>query len=107
MHPDVPRRYRKLFELVPIGTQVNIVNQPIKLGWQLDSLFIELHPPLEEDEAKYANYKQITIAEINSFLMQKRSQQKLGVDFEIDHEALERAIAEKSGIPVMISRTPS
>lgn len=102
-----PEDIEKLFELVPVGTQVNIVNQPIKLGWLLDSLFIELHPPLEEDEAKYANYKQIAITEINSFLMQQRNQQKLGVDFEINHEALERAIAEKSGIPVMISRTPS
>jgi len=102
-----PEDIEKLFELVPIGTQVNIVNQPIKLGWLLDSLFIELHPPLEEDEAKYTNYKQMVITEINNFLMQQRNQQKLGVDFEIDHETLDRAIAEKRGMPIVISRIPT
>lgn len=99
-----PEDIERLFDLVPIGTQVNIVNQPIKLGWLLDSLFIELHPPLEEDEAKFANYKQAVISEINDFLMQEQNQKKLGVDFEINHEALDRAITEKSGMPVMISR---
>ncbi|MCB1935999.1 MAG: L,D-transpeptidase family protein [Nitrosomonas sp.] len=102
-----PEDIERLFDQVSVGTQVNIVNQPIKLGWLLDSLFIELHPPLEEDEAKYTNYKQTVISEINDFLMQEHNQKKLGVDFEINHEALDRAIAEKSGIPVMISRTSS
>lgn len=102
-----PEDIEKLFDLVPVGTQVNIVNQPIKLGWLLDSLFIELHPPLEEDEAKITDYKQLVISEINDFLMQERNQKKLGEHFEINHEMLDHAIAEKSGIPVMISRIPS
>jgi len=102
-----PEDIERLFDLVSVGTQVNIVNQPVKLGWQLDSLFIELHPPLEEDEAKIANYKQMVISEINDFLMLEQNQRKLGVDFEINHEVLDRAIAEKSGIPVMISRISS
>lgn len=102
-----PEDIEKLFDLVPIGTQVNIVNQPIKLGWLLDSLFIELHPPLEEDAAKITDYKKLVISEINDFLMQENNQKKLGQHFEINHEMLDHAITEKSGIPVMISRIPS
>ncbi|MDR4516646.1 MAG: L,D-transpeptidase family protein [Nitrosomonas sp.] len=100
-----PEDIENLFDKVPLGTQVNIVNQPIKLGWVLNQLYIELHPPLEEDEAKYADYKQNVIDAINNFLAQKNSQARLSVDFEINYEALEKAILEKNGIPALISRT--
>lgn len=99
-----PEDIENLFDKVPIGTQVNIVNQPIKLGWLLNQLYIELHPPLEENEAEYADYKKIVIATINDFLAQKRSQANLSVDFEINYQALEKAILEKNGMPVLISR---
>jgi len=53
-----PEDIEKIFDDIPVGTPVRIINQPIKLGWLADSLFIELHPPLEEDEEKYADYMQ-------------------------------------------------
>lgn len=102
-----PEDIEALFDKVPVGTQVQIVNQPIKLGWLLDSLFIELHPPLEEDEAKYTNYKQMAVAAINDFLALNSSKKSIPVDFEIDQEALNQAIMEKSGIPVLISNSRS
>ncbi len=102
-----PEDIEALFDKVPVGTQIQIVNQPIKLGWLLDSLFIELHPPLEEDEGKYTNYKQIVIAAINDFLELKSSKKNIPVDFEIDQEALKQALIEKSGMPVLISRSHS
>lgn len=100
-----PEDIEALFDKVPVGTQVQVVNQPIKLGWLLDSLFIELHPPLEEDEAKYTNYQQIVINAIDDFLLLKSSKRNIPGDFEIDQEALKKAIIEKSGIPVLISRS--
>ncbi|MBS0298669.1 MAG: L,D-transpeptidase family protein [Proteobacteria bacterium] len=99
-----PEDIEALFDKVPIGTQVQVVNQPIKLGWLMDSLYIELHPPLEEDEGKYANYKQMVVTAINDFLTLKSSKRNIPADFEIDQETLKQAILEKSGIPVLISR---
>ena len=100
-----PEDIEALFDQVSVGTQVQIVNQPIKLGWLLDSLFIELHPPLEEDEEKYADYKQMVFFAINNFLALNSSKKNFVEDFEIDQEALRNAIMEKSGIPVLISRS--
>ena len=40
----------ELYELVAVGTPVRIVNQPFKMGWVGDELYLEVHPPLEEDE---------------------------------------------------------
>jgi L,D-transpeptidase ErfK/SrfK len=34
---------------VSSGTQVRIVNQPYKLGWGDDGLYMEAHPPLGEE----------------------------------------------------------
>ncbi|MEO0972983.1 MAG: L,D-transpeptidase family protein [Pseudomonadota bacterium] len=49
-----PADIEELFGLVPVGTAVRIVNQPFKMGWDGASLFLEVHPPLEEDEALLA-----------------------------------------------------
>jgi len=99
-----PEDIEALFDKVPVGTQVQVVNQPIKLGWLLDSLYIELHPPLEEDEERYSNYKQMVVTAINNFLTLKSSKKNIPADFEIDQEALKQAILERSGMPALISR---
>jgi len=98
-----PEDIESLFDQVPIGTPVQIVNQPIKLGWLLNNLFIELHPPLEEDEAHYHNYEQNVEATLFDFLAREASQSKITDHFEINRAALKKAIHEKSGIPVLIS----
>lgn len=102
-----PEDIEALFDNIPLGTQVQIVNQPIKLGWLLDSLYIELHPPLEEDEEQYANYKLMVIAAINDFLALRNSKKNIAADFEIDEEALKKAVMERNGMPVVISRLRS
>ncbi|MEO0423465.1 MAG: L,D-transpeptidase family protein [Pseudomonadota bacterium] len=44
-----PADIAELYGLVGVGTTVRIVNQPFKMGWVADSLYLEVHPPLEED----------------------------------------------------------
>ena len=44
-----PEDVESLFELVGVGTQVALVNQPYKLGWGEDGLYLEAHRPLDED----------------------------------------------------------
>lgn len=99
-----PEDIEKLYNNIETGVQVNIINQPIKLGWLLDSLFIELHPPLEEDEANYTEYKQIVFDAVNAFLAEKGRDSNLPADFKINQSILEQAIKKKTGIPVLISQ---
>ena len=96
-----PEDIESLFDKISTGTQVRVINEPIKLGWVLDSLFIELHPPLEEDQEKYQNYELRVTNFINNFLSSPRN--KRVENLNIDQEALKKAIVEKSGIPVLIS----
>ena len=44
-----PEDIAELFEEVPVGTKVNIVNQPYLAGWKNGELFLEAHAPLAED----------------------------------------------------------
>ena len=41
-----------LYKAVPVGTPVTIVNQPYKLGWTDQGLYLEAHPPLTPDAPK-------------------------------------------------------
>lgn len=44
-----PEDVEALYEHVAVGTQVRLVNQPYKLGWGNDGLYLEAHRPLNED----------------------------------------------------------
>jgi L,D-transpeptidase ErfK/SrfK len=45
-----PADIEYLYELVAIGADVRIVNQPFLIGWQDNDLVFEAHPPLVEDQ---------------------------------------------------------
>jgi L,D-transpeptidase ErfK/SrfK len=50
-----PEDIERLFPAVPVGTPVQLVNQPVKAAMIADTLFLEVHPPLDElpmDEAE-------------------------------------------------------
>jgi L,D-transpeptidase ErfK/SrfK len=49
-----PEDVEELYEKVPSGTPVNIINEPYKVGWLSGKVFLEAHVPLEEQSYKYA-----------------------------------------------------
>ena len=91
-----PEDIERLFEGIPVGTPVQLVNQPIKLGWLAGSLFVELHPPLDEDQDKYANYMQSVLDAIAEFTDQE--------EINLSGRTLWQAIEHQDGIPVAITR---
>ncbi|WP_292979429.1 L,D-transpeptidase family protein [Nitrosomonas sp.] len=102
-----PEDIEKLFNLVPTGTPVQIVNQPIKLGWQENLLFIELHPPLEEDDTTSSDYEQKVHDAISGFL-EKTARDSSGniiKNTRINPEILNLAIQTRNGIPTLISES--
>ena len=91
-----PEDIEVLFPEVPVGTSVQIVNQPVKVGWLGDTLFIEVHPPLDEQQA---DTDMVTLAmDLVNAQWQRRP-------FVLDGRALNQAIAEQNGTPVAIAHT--
>lgn len=90
-----PEDIEQLFPEVDIGLPVHIVNQPIKVGWLNNAMYIEVHPELEEKNADYDN--QLSNA-LDLITQANNDQMPL-----IDGAILKKALKEQNGIPVIIS----
>jgi L,D-transpeptidase ErfK/SrfK len=91
-----PENIETLFNQVTVSTPVNFVNQPAKLGWLGDILFVEVHPPLEEDLEKQPDQVRVILDQVSKE-REKRA-------FTLDGAAVKRAVQEHKGIPVPISK---
>lgn len=91
-----PEDVEQLFPKVNVGTQVNLINQPVKLGWQGNALYIEVSQPMDEDHLGYDKLLSIAMG-----LIQKRTEGR--PDFVLNGEALKQALQKPNGIPVAIS----
>jgi len=90
-----PEDIALLFREVPVGTPVRILNQPNKVGWRGTKLYLESHPPLEEDRARDGN--RLTPA-VQAVVAATRAQ-----PVRIDWGEVVRVATEAQGIPVAIS----
>lgn len=94
-----PEDIEKLFPEIKLGTPVYVVNQPVKVGWLNDSLYIEVHPPLEGEEQSYQQ-----LLDTAMDLILKANNNRIPV---LNGGALRQALERKDGIPTAIfRRTP-
>jgi L,D-transpeptidase ErfK/SrfK len=94
-----PEDIAALFKIVPVNTPVRIVNQPYKLGWGEDGLYLEAHPPLDEDQAG----EQWTPTAITRLLVEATEERAA----QLDWERAESVFRSASGIPLHISQPGS
>ncbi|WP_246221683.1 L,D-transpeptidase family protein [Marichromatium bheemlicum] len=83
-----PEGIEELFSLTELRTQVTIVDQPYKLGWRGDDLYLEVHIDREEK-------RQAARAVIPATLVETE-----GV--KIDWHEVQRAIDENTGVPLVV-----
>ena len=90
-----PKDVETVFETAPLGTGVTVVNQPFKVGISNKYVYLEVHPPLEEDTRKYPDlYGFIT------GLVKQKAENYAVID--IDKSEFWKVIAEKNGVPSVI-----
>jgi L,D-transpeptidase ErfK/SrfK len=90
-----PEDIVELFQEVPVGTKVNVVNQPYLAGWKDGELFLEAHAPLAEDAKRW---------EGSLKPMEKALEARAGDDpTAVDWTRAEEAAREARGIPVPVS----
>lgn len=94
-----------LFDMIPVGTKVQVVNQPIKLAWIDDRLYLEAHPELEQ-AIQMEEYGQVTSPKLSEKDL-KRIIKSAGVyEEKLRWPAIRMAIKERHGYPVEIARRP-
>lgn len=89
-----PSDVEALYEVVPVGTPVYIVKQPIKVGWLDNVLYIEAHPDLEGEEMGQQQRYETALR-----LIQKVTGEQAP---EFDQKALNQALTDLDGEPVAI-----
>ena len=95
-----PEDIETLFDGVPVGTPVQIINQPIKVGWLDGTLYLEVHPPLAEDRYQYRDIEQMAMDAIADAIAGENTKYSV----MLHAGAVRTAIQEQSGVPVAISR---
>jgi L,D-transpeptidase ErfK/SrfK len=48
-----PEDIEALYEMIPVGTKVTIVNEPVKVAWVDGELLLEAHPPVDAQGQSY------------------------------------------------------
>ena len=92
----LPEHVEALFGMVPVGTPVLLMNEPVKLGWGPAGLYVEAHPPLEEDARAF---------ELDFVLARERAQALLAErnGLALDTAMLSAALIERTGLPVLVA----
>jgi len=83
-----PEGIEDLFGKVETGTQVTIVDQPYKLGWLGDDLYLEVHIDKEEKRQSPRSVIPESVATAEGL--------------EMDWKAVERAVSENTGLPQLV-----
>lgn len=89
----------QLFELVPVGTPVNIVNQPYKVGVRDRRIYLEAHPSLDEDQEHFND----NMTSVVKALVAMTEEGGYQVDWELARQIIQQA----RGIPVEIGHLKS
>jgi L,D-transpeptidase ErfK/SrfK len=89
-----PEDIEALFERVPSGTPVYIINEPVLAGWQDGELFLEVHKPLAEDERDLSVEAEVAVA---------AAFERAGLaPALVDPELVAQIVSERRGIPFPI-----
>lgn len=89
-----PEDIKKLFSKVAIGTRVEIIYEPIKVGRSHGQVYMEVHPDVYgrfTDFAEYAWQKLLDLGAVSS----------------VDQKLFQLAIKEQNGVPMRISISSS
>jgi L,D-transpeptidase ErfK/SrfK len=109
-----PEDIEALYKTVPTGTSVNIVNQPVKIGWTADgALYLEAHPALMESNvdgesaavAEASAEQPVEVIQESPLTSLMRAYIAATEDrrVDLDWEAAERVAQFGNGVPEAVS----
>jgi L,D-transpeptidase ErfK/SrfK len=102
-----PEDIERLFKMVPEGTQVTVVAQPVKLGWRGGDLYIEVNPSLAQvDQIEEKGFAEPDpVRELSD---PDRILAAAGDDiWRLDWHAISQSLERRQGIPIRITRGAS
>lgn len=86
-----PEDIEHFFKLVPVNTQVRMIDQPYKMGWHKGELYIEVHSPLEGQVDENVH----SLTNITRLLVTATQDRTVPIDWA----RAERAFIRATGVP--------
>jgi L,D-transpeptidase ErfK/SrfK len=96
-----PEDIAELYDDIPVGARVTVVNQPFVFGWHKDAMFVQAFPILEDDERDHPKASDALLnAAISNDMWQKVKQHNVSVDLEL----VNATVAKPRGIAMPVSK---
>jgi L,D-transpeptidase ErfK/SrfK len=84
MYPD---DVQALFPLVPVGTPVRLINEPIKVAWVDGELLLEAHPPVDAEGQSF----EPNVEQFSDLLQKAVGDTTLAINWDYAREVLQKA----------------
>jgi L,D-transpeptidase ErfK/SrfK len=89
-----PEDVAALFPLVPVGTKVRLINEPVKAAWVAGQLLIEVHPPVDAEGQSIEPDVQV----LEPLLDQVLGNDTAAIHWELARDTLQAA----TGMPTLV-----
>lgn len=97
-----PEDIAQLFDMVPIGTKVRVVNQPFVFGWQEDNLYMQPLDVLEDDTRDWKKAPRKLLSKSLASSLQKDLKAH---NEQVNWDVVSAVSKSPRGLPVAISTT--
>jgi L,D-transpeptidase ErfK/SrfK len=93
------------FDMIPVGTKVTVVDQPVLIGWLDDGLYLEANPTkTQSNEIEIDG--DLTVKPLTDKLRAMIIAAAGDAATRIDWETVEKAVEERRGYPILIATRP-
>jgi L,D-transpeptidase ErfK/SrfK len=96
-----PEDIESLFEMIPVGMQVTVVNQPLLYRWQGNSLYVQSYPPVVEGMDDSVAPPAVVYDDRVSNAIWQQSKTRSGA---VNWDLVERVVEQAQGIAVPVTK---
>ena len=99
-----PEGIEALFNDVPVGTGVQVIDQPIKIGWSAGERYLEVYPEPEQADELEREGTILSAAKRSNSDAYYKIRSLAGNDLSrLDWPAIRSALVERTGLPVRVT----
>ena len=99
-----PEDIEQFFNMVPIGTEVRVVNQPFVFGWREDELYMQAYDVMEDDTRDWKNAQKKLLT---TSLATRLQQQVKAHHEQVDWSLVSSLAHNPRGVPVPVTEPNS
>lgn len=96
-----PEDIAELYDKIPLGTKVTVVNRPFVFGWHQDSLYVQAFPILEDDDREHPKSVDALLTTVVS---EQMSQKVQAHGASIDSDLVTLMVTYPRGVAVPVSK---